>query len=434
MADIPKIGFVSQAGAGIQSQASSTQAASQAVPVALESGSRVAAIAMYCVLLVAYALMAADRYLFPVLAPDVRRDFGFSLANTGLLSTIFTLGLGIGGLPTGYLLSRFSRKVVMLVGIAIFSASIALTTIAIGFWSMLVCLAVAGIGMAMLATVMFALAASYFFRHRAAAIGSVNFCYGIGGIAGPLLASLLLGTYGTWRAPMIAFGLFGFLMIVVIALAVRSWFSETSSETRRAIQTRADLRGATTLLNWNSMLLTVLSVTYGLVLYGYLGMYPTFLREGLHYSPKTAGFVMSFFGLGALASIAGGWLGDRFPPRFLLITAFLCAAGLGYSFVHGSPAVLVQATLSCVYGVIGSAILYVNLAAFHVKAVKSSLANRGSGMFVTSFYGSSAFAGYLMGALASHAGWARAGEIQITLFSIVAAALSLALRPSEMAL
>ncbi len=83
---------------------------------------------MYCVLLVSYILMAADRYLFPVLAPDIRKAFGFSLANTGLLSTIFTLGLGIGGLPTGYLLARFSRKMVLLTGIVIFSAATALTT------------------------------------------------------------------------------------------------------------------------------------------------------------------------------------------------------------------------------------------------------------------------------------------------------------------
>ena len=86
--------------------------------------------------------MAADRYLFPVLAPDVRRDFGFSLADTGLLSTIFTLGLGMGGLPTGFLLSHFSRKTVMLLGISIFSAGTALTTVATGFWSMLFCLAI----------------------------------------------------------------------------------------------------------------------------------------------------------------------------------------------------------------------------------------------------------------------------------------------------
>lgn len=399
-------------------------------PASNQSGPGVLAIVMYCVLLASYSLMAADRYLFPVLAPDVRRDFGFSLASTGLLSTIFTLGLGIGGLPTGYLLSRFSRKTVLLAGIAIFSAGIAATTIATGFWSVLICLAATGIGMAMEATVMFALAASYFVRYRGAAVGSVNFCYGLGGIYGPILASALLSSYRTWRAPMVVFGLVGFLMIGVIALTVRRWFSET----RRATEARADLGGAPTLLNRNTALLTVLSVIQGLVLYGFLGMYPTFLRESLHYAPKTAGFVMSFFGLGAILSIAGGWLGDRFSPRLVLSGAFLVSAGLGYLFFQGSGAVVVKGILACAYGVIGSAVLYVNLAAYHVKAVRSSLASRASGMFVTSLYGSSAVAGYLMGAITSRAGWVIAGEIQISLFSIVAAALALALRPKEMAL
>ena len=383
---------------------------------------------MYCVLLLGYALMAADRYLFPVLAPDIRRDFGFSLANTGLLSTIFTLGLGIGGLPTGYLLARFPRKAVALTGIAIFSAGTALTAVMTGFWSMLFCLAVTGIGMAMMATVMFALAASYFARNRGAAVGSVNFCFGIGTWSGYFLAPILLTIYGSWRVPMIAFGVFGFVMIGLILLTVRSWFTET----RGTATAREDRGGAATLLNRNSILLTLLSVVYGLVLYGFLGMYPTYLREGLGYSPETAGFVMSFFGLGALASIAGGWLGDRVSPRVVLPIAFVCTAVLGYLFFHGSEAVVAKAIMACAYGVIGSAVLYVNLAAYHVKAVRVSLASRGSGMFVTSLYMSSAVAGYLMGWLANQAGWVTAGQIQISLFSLVAAVLALALRPEEM--
>src|SRR5258708_25838142 len=125
---------------------------------------------MYCVLLVAYCLMAADRYLFPFLNSDVRKEFGFSVPTIGLLSTIFTLGLGIGGLPTGYLLSRFSRKTVLMLGIAIFSGATMLTTVAAGFWTMLLCLAVTCIRMASLATSRFALPASYFLNFPAAAI------------------------------------------------------------------------------------------------------------------------------------------------------------------------------------------------------------------------------------------------------------------------
>ena len=240
-----------------------------------KSGASGAAIAMYCVLLLAYSLMAADRYLFPFLNSDVRKEFGFSVPTIGLLSTIFTLGLGIGGLPTGYLLSRFSRKSVLILGIAIFSGATMLTTVATGFWTMLFCLAVTGIGMAMLATSMFALAASYFIKYRAAAIGSVNFCYGLGGFYAPILASAFLVSYKTWHAPMLAFAGFGFGTIVLILLFVRSWFSET----RRTAQARADAGGAPTLMNRNSILLTALSMIHGLSMYGFLGLYTLYLRE-----------------------------------------------------------------------------------------------------------------------------------------------------------
>ena len=268
----------------------STAPTTQPTAEAKESKARAVAIAMYCILLISYMLMAADRYLFPVLAVDIRRDFHFTLANTGLLTTIFTLGLGLGGLPTGFLLSHFSRKTVMLLGISIFSAGTALTTVVGGFWEMLFCLAVTGIGMAMLATSMFALAAAYFAKYRAAAIGSVNVCYGIGGFLGPIIATSLLAAYATWHAPMLAFGGFGFLMVLIIAISVRPWFSETQT----AATKRDDTRGATSLLNRNSILLTVLNIIHGLSMYGFLGMYPTFLRDSLHYSPKMAGFVLSF--------------------------------------------------------------------------------------------------------------------------------------------
>ncbi len=395
-----------------------------------QAGARNTAIAMYCVLLVAYSLMAADRYLFPFLNSDVRKEFGFSVPTIGLLSTIFTLGLGIGGLPTGYLLSRFSRKTVLMLGIAIFSGATMLTTVAGGFWTMLFCLAVTGIGMAMLATSMFALAASYFIKYRAAAIGSVNFCYGIGGFYAPILASAFLLSYKTWRAPMLAFGLFGFITLVLILLFVRTWFSET----RRAAQARADAGGASTLLNRNSVLLTILSMLHGLSMYGFLGLYPLYLREGLHFPPGTAGGVYKFFGVGALASILCGWLGDRFSPRVVLSGGFLCSAGLGYLFFHGSSSVLAASIMTCTYGVVASSILYVNLAGYHVKAVRGSLASRASGMFVTSLYAAAAFAGLLMGWIEAHHGWPMAGMIQMSVLSIVGAALALALRPSEMSL
>ena len=58
------------------------------------------AVAMFGLLLASYAINAMDRQIFPLLLTDVRKEYGFSLADGGLLSTIFTLGMAAAGVPT----------------------------------------------------------------------------------------------------------------------------------------------------------------------------------------------------------------------------------------------------------------------------------------------------------------------------------------------
>lgn len=410
--------------AKIPTQESTTQFVSE------PSGTRITGIAMYCVVLISYSLNAADRQLFPLLLHDVRQTYGFSLSQSGLLSTIFTLGLATAGLPTGYLLTRLSRKSALTLGIAVFSTGTALTVLSGGFADMLVYLAATGIGEAMQFTSIIAIATNYFYRNRAAAIGSINLCFGIGAFSGPILASLLLSSSRNWHTPMIIFGLLGYGMIAVILLTVRPWFSET----RIAGGVQSGLGGATTLLNFNSIILTVLSMMAGLTLYGFTGLYPTFLRERLHYTPKQAGMVTACYGVGALVSIAGGWLGDRLSPRVVLSGAFFGIAAFGYLCFHGTGSLLRQALLTSAFGAVGSGIVFVNLAGYQVKAMRRDLASRASGMFVTSFYAAASLAGYFMGGIVSHSEWSTAATIQISVLACVAACLALTLRPSEMCL
>jgi sugar phosphate permease len=158
------------------------------------------------------------------------------------------------------------------------------------------------------------------------------------------------------------------------------------------------------------------------------------LRETLHYTPKDAGTVIGFFGVGALASIFGGWLGDRLSPKLMLCGSLLSVAILGYVFFMPDLSMLTREILTCIYGVTGSAVLYVNLAGCHVKALKRSLSSKGSGMFVTSLYAGAAFGGYFLGSLATPFGWQVASEIAMTAMCLVGAVLALGLRPSEMSL
>ena len=381
------------------------------------------------VLLASYAVNAMDRQLFPLLAPEVRREYGFSLEGIGFLSTVFTLGMAGAGVLTGYLLTRFSRKTVLQIGIAVFSAGTALTVLSAGFFDMLIYRAATGIGEAMQLTVLLAIAVSYFASRRGAAVGAINFFFAVGAIIGPALGGVLLSTYRSWRVPMIVYGIIGFAAMAFVAVTVKPWFSEAQDAPGNPV-TRG---GASTLLNRNTLILTAMSTIGGLVIYGYLGMYPTFLRESLNYTPATAGTVMSIYGLGALASIGGGWLGDRLSARLVLGGSFLGAAGVGYLLFHGSPSFVMQSSFSFMWGVVVSGILFVNLAAYHVKAVHSSLAGRGSGVFVTSLYASAGVAGYLMGWLAGRSGWVAAGDLQISLLSLIGAALALTLRTDRIA-
>jgi predicted MFS family arabinose efflux permease len=391
------------------------------------------ALLAFGVLLASYAINAMDRQLFPLLAPEVRREYGFSLEAIGFLSTVFTLGMAGAGVVTGYLLTRFSRKTVLQIGIAVFSAGTALTVLSSGFVDMLVYRAATGVGEAMQLTVLLAIAVSYFASRRGAAVGAINFFFAVGAIIGPALGGLLISAYRSWRVPMVMYGCLGFAVMALVAVAVKPWFSEAHAVADDAPGDMTGRGGVMTLLNRNTLVLTAMSTIGGLVIYGYLGMYPTFLREGLNYPPATAGTVMSIYGLGALGSIGGGWLGDRLSPRLVLGGAFLGAAGLGYLLFHGSPLFVMQSSLSFMWGVVVSGILFVNLAACHVKALHVSLAGRGSGIFVTSLYASAGVAGYLMGWLAGRVGWVTAGDIQISLMSLIGAALALTLRPDRIA-
>jgi MFS family permease len=389
------------------------------------------AIAAIAVLIVSYGVNAMDRTLFPLMLTDVRREYGFNLPQAGLMSTIFTLGMTLAGIPTGYLMSRFSRKTVIQVGILIYSAATIITVAAVGFADMLFYRAITGIGEAMQLTALLAVFSSYFSRHRAAGVGILNYAYAGGAAIGPALGARLLVDYGTWRAPMIIYGLIGFAMMVLIAAVVRPQLSETNTAGRQDSGIAAG--GAPSLKNRNTIVLATLSILFGLALYGYLGMYPTFLREQLHYAPADAGRVMSTYGLGVLVSLFTGWLGDRFSPRLVVGLSFLVASAVAALLYNGPADFATQAALSFVLGATFSGTIFVNLAAYHVKSVTANLAGRASGLFVTCVYGSATIAGYVIGWIVGLAGWTVAGNIQLVLLCLVGAAIALLLRPDQMA-
>ncbi|MEU7852883.1 MFS transporter [Nonomuraea sp. NPDC049141] len=384
-----------------------------------------AAVAMFGLLLLAYAVNAMDRMVFPILLVDVRGEYGFSLEAAGLQATVFAIGMGLAGLPAGRVQRVLGRKRTIVAGTVLFSLATVLTTASIGFTDMLLWRVLSGVGEALQLAMIIAVASSAFPARRGVAIGSVNVAFAAGSVIGPSLGSSLLESHGTWRSPMLAFGAVGIALALAIAVLVSPRFTEADSVAGSPLHAG----GAGTLLSRNPLVLAVIVALFGLADFAFIGLYASYLREQLHFTPGGAGFVIGLSGLAAFASPLGGYLVDRWSPRVVLPALNLGVAASGCALFLGSGSTAWQATFSFLFGLFASSGMYVAAAGYLVKSVSGENVSRAAGLFVTCIYVAAGVSGLLFSRLVSATGWTTAGMVQIVGFSVLGAVLALALRP-----
>ncbi|THE09664.1 MFS transporter [Bacillus timonensis] len=378
------------------------------------------AIAILVLLAASYVVNAMDRQVFPVVVGAVQSEYGFSLTQSGLLSTIFTLGIGLAGIPTGFLLDKLSRKAVMIIGIVIYSAFTLFTAMAIGFPDMLAYRAITGIGEALQNAALFSAVGTYFSSHRSLAIGSLNFAYGVGGFLGPYLGAKMAVAYG-WKMPFFLYAVIGFALAFIIFFIVPKIFTETkeleadTTKSKKLDQSHIPDK----LYNRNVLLCATAAVAVGASIYGYVGLYVKYLTSELGFEGPTAGFALSLFGIGALMGLVGGWLGDRFNQRYVIVIAFIGAMITGYLLFNVATTPAQHYLLSFLMGTFGSGILFVNVYSLIQRSVRVEYVGRASGIFISSLYLPSAIAGYIFALLVENVGWGGAAFWELTVFPII---------------
>lgn len=377
------------------------------------------AFAILVLLAASYVVNAMDRQVFPVLLKQISTSFSFNLTQGGFLSTIFTLGIGLGGIPTGYLLDRVSRKSTVLVGILIYSVFTILTALAIGLVDMAVYRAVTGVGEAMQNAALFSAVGAFFYRRRALALGTLNFAYGIGGFFGPLFGTQMLVAYGSWQPPFYVFGIVGLIFVALIFFLVPKVFTERADVAHESSNEEQTNVMPERLYNRNIIIGIITAAVVGLSMYGYIGLYPTFLQTQLHFTPSEAGFAASLFGIGALMGIPAGYLGDRFNQKWVIIIALLCGMVVGYVLFNVATTTLWQNIFSFLEGTFGSGFLFVNVYSLMQRSVRPKIIGRASGVFVASLYLPAALAGYLFSLLVGAISWGGAGLVQLVLLPII---------------
>ncbi len=88
----------------------------------------------------------ADRFIFSAVSDTVKSQFGFNDLQIGSLASAFLIVYSLVAFPLGYLAERYSRKVVVGAGVALWSFATLLTGGAFNFNSMLLARTVVGVG------------------------------------------------------------------------------------------------------------------------------------------------------------------------------------------------------------------------------------------------------------------------------------------------
>jgi MFS family permease len=363
---------------------------------------------------------AMDRMVFATLLPSVAKEYAFTLAAGGLLATIFTLGLGIAGIPGGFLLDRISRKGLAIVGIGVYSLCTMLTCLSVGFYDMAVYRIASGIGEALQNAAIFAMAGAYFVQHRTLAFGLLNVAYGIGSFIGPRWGAYLLAESGSWRLPLYVYGVVGLTGALAMLLLVPKRFAEWRMDEVR-VGADAEHHIPDRLINRNTVLVALAAIGGGIAGYGYLGLYPTFLRTELHFSVEEAGTAASMFGAGALTGLLCGYLADRVDQKWLTILALVALGPVGYALFNVATTPVWQGILSFLEGTALSGFLYVNNYSLMQRSVRSAITGRASGLVVTCVYLPAALSGYLFADLVGWIGWSRAALLQMSLLLAIPA-------------
>jgi ACS family glucarate transporter-like MFS transporter len=274
------------------------------------------------------ALTYLDRVAISAAMPFIEKEFGFSPVQRGYIFSAFTLTYALFEIPTGWMGDRFGTRRTLTRIVLWWSAFTALTSAAVGFWSLFVIRLMFGAGEAGAIPNSASTVSRWFpASQRGRAMGGVCIGHALGAAATPALVFLLIGLQG-WRWTFMEFGVLG----VAWCLVWYWWFRDTPEEHPSANSAESELIQAgggasaqsrshaipwrTFLRSRNIFFLCAMYFAYGYSLYFYITWLPTYLIEARGFTLASAGLFSALPWLfGAVAFLCGGWLTDYLVTR-----------------------------------------------------------------------------------------------------------------------
>jgi multidrug resistance protein len=268
-----------------------------------------------------------DRSVLFAVQPLVQGEFHLTNTQVGYLTSAF-LGFYMVAAPfTGPLADRYSRKRIIALGAIFWSALTLLTAVTHTYAELLVRHTLVGIGEATFVTIAPTFVADLFPEEKRGRIfGIFYLAIPVGTAAGYLLGGKL-GPHFGWRFPFYIAAVPGFLLAIAMFFIPEPQRGQFDSIKETA--ERGTLLGLARNPSFWTVTLGMAAGTFSLG--GIQVWMPTFLSRSRGYSLESANLMFGAIVVvdGILASLIGGWLGDRLLPRMKGSYYFVSAVSMG---------------------------------------------------------------------------------------------------------
>lgn len=298
------------------------------------------------VLTAVYAMNIADRYVTSTLIEPIRAEFQLSDAAVGVLTgASMALFYVSAGIPLGMLADRKSRKGMVVISLALWSALTAICGLTKTYWQLLIARVGVGVGEAGGTPPSQSLLADKFPpKSRAFAMSIYALGAAVGAALGASLGGILNDAYG-WRTVLIVFGLAGLPIALLVLLTVREpvrGILDVSGPTEQ-VSLRETLRfiaGQRSLVHILAGACVITFWGWGLVWWT-----PTFLLRSHGMSLAESGEALGLMHIIGGAAVTGGtaWAMKWFEDRDARYQSWFVAAA---TFLPTIPSIIAYLTAS----------------------------------------------------------------------------------------
>jgi MFS family permease len=302
-------------------------------------------------LLVTYVFNFVDRQILAILLEPIKREIDLSDTQLGFLGGIaFALFYTTAGIPIARWADTGSRRTIIALGLASWSAMTALTGLARGFGTLALARVGVGIGEAACSPPAHSLISDYFPPdRRATALSIYSLGIPIGAAFGTLIGGWVGEAFG-WRVAFAVVGLPGLALALVVRFSLRDpprGMSEREHAEASGADTPADASEGTQesvgeILRFMARLpafrhLSLAGALHAFVGYGAALFGPAFFMRVHGMGLKEVSTWFFFIGLtGTIGTYLGGFLGDRYgrnDARFYMwIPGLATAVGIPLAF------------------------------------------------------------------------------------------------------